>query len=364
MREPEVDVAIHGSGPVGCALALALRGSGLSVALVGDNPSRAAQKDFNARAPFRPLALSYASRLVLERIGAWEALPVTPIEQIHVSQAGSFGRTRISSADLGLPALGYVADYGRIAEHLTARVDGAVRTQAGGGPAARLVVHAEGTALGGTAEKDYGYSAIVARVESERPAHGLAWERFAAEGPLALLPHAGAYGLVWSRTPEAVQALMAMDDRAFLAELQRAFGSRAGRFVAIGARTSVPLSLRYRTGGPVAGEVHIGNAAQTLHPVAGQGLNLGLRDAWALAGQVRAAAREALGSAGFARQFARSRRIDARGTIGATDLLATLFVRRDPLSSALRSAALIALDIFPPARNSFARRMIFGASAW
>lgn len=364
MREPEVDVAIHGRGPVGCALALALRGSGLSVALVGDNSSRAAQKGPNGQAPFRPLALSYASRLILERIGAWEALPVTPIEQIHVSQAGGFGRTKISREDMGLPALGYVADYGRIADHLATRVDGAVRADAGVGPGARLVVHAEGTAQGGTTEKDYGYSAIVARVESERPAKGLAWERFAAEGPLALLPHTGAYGMVWSRTAEAAQALMAMDDRAFLVELQRAFGSRAGTFVCLGARTSVPLFLRYHTGNPAAGEVHIGNAAQTLHPVAGQGLNLGLRDAWALAGQVRAAARDALGSADFARQFARSRRIDARGTIGATDLMAMLYVRRDPLSAALRGAALIALDIFPPARKSFARRMIFGASAW
>ena len=357
------DVAILGAGPVGCALALALQGSGFDVVLVAG--SRAARRDASAGpAPFRPLALSYASRLILERVGAWEGLDATPIEQIHVSQAGGFGRTKILRKELGVPALGYVTDYGTVAAHLAGCVRGTIRTLAESAPPARLVVHAEGSVRGRVVEKDYGHSAIVAAVESERSAHGVAWERFTTEGPLALLPLGDGYGMVWSRSSTAAASLMTLGDHEFLGTLQEAFGNRAGKFVSVGARSATPLFLRYRTGESTAGEVHIGNAAQSLHPVAGQGLNLGLRDAWELATLLRASSRDALGSAALAANFARTRRVDTQATIRATDLMATLYVRRDPLSSALRGMALTALDIFPPARKSFARRMIFGASAW
>src|SRR5437868_2217587 len=221
MPDPEFDVAILGAGPVGCALALALGGSGLRIALVGGSPGTPAG---GAPAAFRPLALSYASRIILERIGAWDGLATTPIEEIHISQAGGFGRTKLSGGELGLPALGYVADYGAIATHLANRVDSAIRKPAmGDPPLARLIVHAEGLTQGQVAEKDYGHTAIVAAVESERPAHGVAWERFTTEGPLALLPLAGKYGVVWSRANAAASALMAADDRDFLGALQAAF---------------------------------------------------------------------------------------------------------------------------------------------
>lgn len=358
MREPEFDVAILGAGPVGCALALALRDSGLRIALVGRNREAGAQA-------VRPIALSYASRLILERIGAWEGLPTTPIEQIHVSQSGAFGRTRISRDDLGLPALGYVSGYDAIAAHLASRVDaGAWRPAEAAAPSARLLVHAEGSAGLDAIEKDYGRSAIVTVVESERPVLHTAWERFTSEGPLALLPLVGAYGVVWSRTTAAASASTDASDAQFLAELQEAFGMRAGRFYSVGPRASVPLALRYSAARARAGEVRIGNAAQTLHPVAGQGLNLGLRDAWALARQLREAPAGALGSAHLAERFIRARRLDAQATIRATDLLATLYVRRDPVAAVLRGAALAALDAFPPARKAFASRMIYGASAW
>jgi 2-octaprenyl-6-methoxyphenol hydroxylase len=134
--------------------------------------------------------------------------------------------------------------------------------------------------------------------------------------------------------------------------------------MSVGRRAASPLVLRYRSGPASPGELHIGNAAQTLHPVAGQGLNLGLRDAWELSQLVRGANVSDLGSAELARGFAQRRRLDSTATIRATDLMATLFVRRDPLTSALRGAALTALDLLPPARRFFARRMIFGASAW
>ena len=358
----EVDIAIHGAGPVGCALALALGGSGLSIALVARKPAEPAA---GTEAPaFRPIALSYASRLILERIAAWRALTATPIELIHVSQAGGFGRTGISREDLGLPALGYVTDYADVTRRLASLVDPSLYWPGTEPPRARLVVHAEGSAGGQPAAKDYGHTAIVAAIECDPAAAHVAWERFTPEGPLALLPVAGRYGLVWSRTNSNASATMEMDDDRFLAELRAAFGGRAGRFLKVGARTATPLVLRYLDPACAPGEVHIGNAAQTLHPVAGQGLNLGLRDAWDLAGLIRSSSPDALGSPSLPRAFARMRRLDARSTIRATDLLATLYVRRDLPSAVLRGAALAALDVFPPARKAFARRMIYGASAW
>lgn len=358
----EVDVAILGGGPVGCTLALALRGSGLRIALVARRPAEPAAD--TVVPAFRPIALSYASRLILERVAAWDALTATPIEQIHVSQSGGFGRTRISREDLGLPALGYVTDYADVTRRLAGLVDASLYWAGAERPRARLVVHAEGSAGEQPAARDYGHAAIVAAIESDPPALHVAWERFTQEGPLALLPIEGRYGLVWSRTSANASATMDMDDDRFLAELQAAFGRRAGRFVKAGARTATPLVLRYRDTAVAPGEIHVGNAAQTLHPVAGQGLNLGLRDAWDLAGLIRSCAPEALACLALPQAFARKRRLDARATIRATDLLATLYVRRDPLSAAMRGAALATLDVFPPARKAFARRMIYGASAW
>jgi 2-octaprenyl-6-methoxyphenol hydroxylase len=359
MGEKEIDVAIVGAGPVGCALALALKGSGLGVRLVG----RAAE--LASGHAIRPLALSYASRLILERIGAWDGLVTTSIEQIHVSQSGGFGRTKLARQDLDLPALGYVADYADVARHLAGRIEAAgLESAATQVPDAPLVVHAEGMPAGQTSGKDYGHTAIVGRIECERPPAGIAWERFTSQGPLALLPLGSGYGLVWSRIAAAAPALMDMSDSQFLAELQAAFGWRAGRFRTVGPRSALPLALRYRTPRAMTGEIYVGNAAQTLHPVAGQGLNLGLRDAWDLASLLRTVPREELPSRALASRFASLRRIDSRATIAATDLLATLYVRRDPLSALLRGAALTALDVFPPARRTFARRMIYGASAW
>ena len=357
MREPEFDVAILGAGPAGCALALALRGSGLRIALVGRTRDGASQA-------VRPIALSHASRLMLERIGAWEGLATTAIEQIHVSQSGAFGRTRISRDDLGLPALGYVAGYAEIARHLAACAGAEALVSTEVAPPARLTVHAEGNPGPGAVEKDYHHTAIVTCVESDRPVPHTAWERFTAEGPLALLPLGKGYGVVWSRTAGRAAESMDANDARFVADLQLAFGLRAGRLRLSGPRASFPLALRYSPAVAQVGELRIGNAAQTLHPVAGQGLNLGLRDAWSLAQLLREVPVSTLGSADFAARYHRTRRADAQATIRTTDLLATLYVRRDPLAAAFRGAALTALDMFPPARKAFARRMVYGAAAW
>lgn len=348
---PGADILVLGSGPVGCTLALALRGSRHAVRIVDPNPA--------AGGTFRPIALSHASRLILERVGAWGAFAVTPIASIHVSQAGAFGRTRLEAAEAGVAALGYVTQYADLVAALRARVS--VERDAGAAfDGARLTVHAEGTA-GELREQRYGHDAVVARIATEPASQGVAYERFTAEGPLALLPLAGAWALVWSARPERAAALAQAAAQDFLAQLQRAFGDRAGRFTAVHERSRATLALRVRASRVEGREVFIGNAAQTLHPVAGQGLNLGLRDAWDLA-QTLHAAQDPGGAQALAR-FAAQRRLDAAATIGVTEVLARGFLGTHPLARAARGAALTALDLLPAARRFFARRMIFGPSA-
>jgi 2-octaprenyl-6-methoxyphenol hydroxylase len=351
--DKKIDVLIRGAGPVGCTLALALQASGLRVSIL-DSSFR------KKTVPFRPLALSYASRLILERVGAWEGLAVTPIETVLVSQQGGFGRTRLEALDAGVPALGYVTDYGALLASLQEKVQqgGIERTQEE--IPARCDVHAEGVAPDAE-EKRYGQDAVVALVQLAVPARTTAHERFTPEGPLALLPHAGRYALIWSARPERARSLVDCSENEFLKELSATAGSRIGILVAIEGRAVQPLSLRVRPTRTAQRSVYIGNAAQTLHPVAGQGLNLGLRDAWDLA-QILREERDP-GDAGTLARYAASRRLDAQATIRATDLLAGAFLGSGRLGRAARGAALTALDIFPAPRRFFARRMIYGPSA-
>ena len=338
-----LDVLIRGAGPVGCALALALRSSGLRIAVF---------EPASTPAGFRPIALSYASRLILERLGAWDDLKVTPIERILVSQAAAFGRTRLDAADAGVPALGYVTDYAALLSQLRARVETTREADQ-----ARCVVHAEG-APQDTEGKRYAQDAIVGVLDAEPPSKTTAFERFTPEGPLALLPLAGRYALIWSMRPERAERLLAASEADFLRELNAVAGAAIGRGVRIAKRAVQPLALKVRGARVEGSEVYIGNAAQTLHPVAGQGLNLGLRDAWDLS---RALLSE-LSPESLAR-FAAQRRLDAGATIRMTDFLAAGFAGDNALLRTARGAALTALDIFPAPRRFFARRMIFGAAS-
>lgn len=346
-----IDVLIRGAGPVGCALAAALQDR-LKVALVERG---------SAAPAFRPIALSYASRLILERLGAWTDLAVTALDAIHVSERGAFGRARLDAADAGVPSLGYVVDYASLAQALRGRVAALVSPDE---MPARCVVHAEG-ASPEASEKRYGQDAVVAIVEVSPPAAHTAFERFTEDGPLALLPFGGRYALVWSTRPGRAAALAAMPEREFLSALADAVGTRPGKPVACSARSVQPLTLRVHPVKVGQREVFIGNAAQTLHPVAGQGLNLGLRDAWELAQTLRDAADP--GDAAILERYAARRRLDAGATIRVTDFLASAFLGSPGPSHALRGAArsifLTSLDIFPPARRFFARRMIYGPSA-
>jgi 2-octaprenyl-6-methoxyphenol hydroxylase len=347
MGGAQTDLLIHGAGPVGCTLALALRDSGLRTAVLEASPSRISP---------RPIALSYASRLILERVGMWERLETTPMETVLVSQQGAFGRTRLEAKDAGVPALGYVLDYAALAAALRSQLgkNGIVVTNET--VAALCDVHAEGAAAEAE-EKRYAQDAVVGLVRLASPAGHTAHERFTAEGPLALLPLGGSYALVWSARPERARRLAELPERQFLDELSATAGSRAGTMVAIESRSVQPLSLRVRAARVATRAVYIGNAAQTLHPVAGQGLNLGLRDAWDLAQILRDA--EDPGEAVTLARYASSRSLDVGATTRVTDFLAGT----GPVPRAARALALSVIDVLPGPRRFFARRMIYGYSA-
>ena len=371
------DVAIIGGGPVGSALALALRPTGLRVVLL---EARTA-----ATVDARPLALSYGSRLILERLGVWSALAehATPIRHIHVSQQGAFGRVGLEAAEAGLPELGYVIEYRRLAQELAraaeacaadcrigARVDawqgGAdaqVQYELDGKPrvlSAALIVVADGGGAAETEVIDYRQCAVTARVVSEHPHNSRAYERFTPHGPLALLPDGDGWALVWTTSPTRAQVLCELDSRPFLDELRQEFGSRVGDFTAVSGRAAYPLKLRRAPRTPLDHAVLIGNAAQTLHPVAGQGFNLGLRDAWELAEHVLKDS-ATLGSSTWLSAYHTRRNLDRSGGIGVTHSLVQLFSNDlAPLRTA-RGLGLTLLGCVPPLKNFLVRRMTFGA---
>lgn len=378
---PRHDLIIVGAGPVGMTLALALKDSGLDILLVDARARGAARHD-----P-RVLALSHGSRLTLERLGVWAQLRATPIETIHISQQGRLGRSLLSAADYGLPAMGYVVAAGHLAaalddalaaagipilDHssvagLAAGADDVIVSLTGGNPlTARLVACAEGSIDGDDApelvERDYAQHAVICvATPVEGHAHR-AWERFTPQGPLAVLPCGHDCAIVHTADPAEADALMALDDDAYRARLQAHFGDRL-HFAAVGPRARYPLKLRYRPNPVGQRTVWLGNAAQTLHPVAGQGYNLALRDVWALA-QVLLRADGDPGAADTLARYADARRLDRQGTIRFTDGLVRLFSNAIPPLAHARGAGLFALDLLPPARHFVAKRMMFGARAW
>ncbi|MBI2308952.1 MAG: FAD-dependent monooxygenase [Rhodocyclales bacterium] len=377
----DTDVLIVGAGPVGMTLALALAaGDGLRVTLLDRRPRGAYANDPRA------LALAHGTRQLLAALGAWNAAAGTAIHDIHVSQRGGFGRTQITREEMAVEALGYVMRYRDLAAALDARLPGDAlldraelrALQVGGAAAtatirrdgaevtlrARLVVHAEGTpaADADVTVSDYRQHAVLAEVRPQ-PAHGhRAWERFTPDGPLALLPLGDDYSVVFTVPPEKADALLAMDDTAFLAALQRQFGPRVA-FTATSPRARYPLALRLRRQLTAPRQVWIGNTAQTLHPVSGQGFNLGIRDAWELAQALLAGPADA-GDAALLARYARGRQFDRRGSVAFTDGIVRAFSNDIAPLRMARGLGLLALDLCPPARRFVAGRMIWGARAW
>ncbi len=377
----QTDVLIVGAGPVGVTLALALAGSQLRVLLLDRQPAGGWLKDPRA------IALSHGSRQLLERLQAWNAAAATDIHDIHVSQRGGFGRTHITREDYGIGALGYVMRYRDLLSALHARL-GADRliapcevagVETGAGQivatirqgettqriAARLIVHAEGTPPDDPAVymRDYGQHAVVCEVTPDTPHGHRAWERFTPDGPLALLPADEGYAIIYTVPPDKATRLLALDEREFLAELNRHFGSRLC-FTAATRRASFPLALRLRKRLAQERQVWLGNTAQTLHPVSGQGFNLGLRDAWELAETLLERSQDDPGLAAPLAAYARGRQLDRLGSAVFTDGIVRLFSNDLPPLKALRGLGLLALDLAPPLRHFTAKRMVWGARAW
>jgi 2-octaprenyl-6-methoxyphenol hydroxylase len=374
----DVDVAVCGAGPVGLALAafLARRGvAGSRIALIDGKSLGQAITD-----P-RSIALSWGSVQLLEEVGAWP-LPATPIHEIHVSRRGQLGRSLMDRAEHKLPALGYVARYGDVVDALARACDKAgvvtlrparvesfdeedsgvlLRLDDGSKLCAQVAVQAEGGVFGQqdskAQQRDYGQTALIARVTVSEPVAHRAFERFTDEGPLALLPQDGGdghqYALVWCMRPERATDVQLLDNASFLKQLGESFGTRLGTFTAASPRVAFPLGLNAEARA-TARTVAIGNAAQTLHPVAGQGLNLGLRDAAVLARQLARGA-----TPGAVDAFMGERAQDRRLTISLTDAMARAFVGGGPLQPLL-GLSLAALDVVKPARLLLADLMMFG----
>jgi 2-octaprenyl-6-methoxyphenol hydroxylase len=382
----EYDIAIIGGGPVGSALALALRDSRLKVCVLEARPAGSASQDARA------LALSYGSRLVLSRLGVWNALrDVSSIRTIHISQKQSFGRAVLQAEELNVPDLGYVLPYPALQDTLTAALQHSSIASIYGASVTSLAGEAEHAAIGYQQDgaehtlhtrlavvadggkllaqqfppkvRDYGQSALITHITCSAPQINTAFERFTPQGPLALLPFKNGYELVWTAPHQTAQEMLAWDDAKFLHELHQHFGDRVGEFLTASKRSCFPLGLRrapQQT--PLPHVVLLGNAAQTLHPVAGQGFNMGLRDAWELSQEILDARPEELGTEKMLAAYRADRRTDREAGIRFTDGLVRLFSNDLPLISSGRAAALTALDCLPFAKKFVAKRMMFGAN--
>ena len=385
-------IVIVGGGPVGAVLALALQQQGIAATVLEARAKGASHKDTRA------LALSYGSRMILEKLGVWDEIEpqATAINTIHISQRGGLGRTKLNAQDHDFSALGYVLPYGALTKVLDAKFEQAtglenadivyeaiaLRANSHAAAGEVLFTHAgkEKTlfspllvvADGGNSleiagiqreTKEYGHNALVSKVTSELPHNNIAYERFTPQGPMALLPNgerqdSKQFSLVWTGEKDAVEALLKLDDATFLAQLHAAFGDRVGKFLSTEKRMSFPLKLSRLQPSTAPHLVVIGNAAQTMHPVAGQGFNVGLRDAWTLADLIVSAPE--LGSESMLKSYSKQRQRDTKGGILFTDFLVNAFSNDLIGVSALRGAGLGFLGMLKPAKSFLVGKMSFG----
>jgi 2-octaprenyl-6-methoxyphenol hydroxylase len=385
------DLVIVGAGPVGATLALALADSDLDVVTLDARPAGSiARSD-------RSLALSHGARLIFERLDVWSevaATPgaVTPITAIDISQRGGFGRARLYARDHGVDALGYVVSYRALQHALDAALARAgISIEHGVGvtrvsalaASAKVVGERNGAAVEWSARlaavadgggdvvdyiarrrHDYRQVALVAKIWSSEPHGGLAFERFTDQGPMALLPEGDHYGLVWTTTPENASALVELSEQSFLEALARRFGPCAGPWTRVADRRTFPLTLEFATRVAAERTVLLGNAAQALHPVAGQGFNLGVRDAYELAQELLAISvitdRDHFGAPRFLARYSRRRAADRWTGIAFTHGLLGVFGTDLSLLRWPRGLALTLLDALPPVKRMFTRAMLYG----
>jgi len=384
------DVIIAGGGMVGASLAVALASLPLRTLVVeATPPANAGQPSYDDRAT----AIAESSRRILAGIGCWSALSgaAAPIREVHVSERGAFGATRLRAAEQGLPSFGHVVENRALGNALWEQI-GASRSLTAWSPArvvgmtqdeervcvhierdgtgetavtARLLVAADGArspvrGMAGIAHeaRDYGQAAVIANVTPAIDHRGTAFERFTPSGPLAVLPLTqGRVTIVWTLPPAAAATVLALDDAGFLSALQAAFGHRLGVFRKTGRRVSYPLSLVQARAWHAGRIVLVGNAAHGIHPVAGQGFNLGLRDAAALAELLaRQGPTGDPGAAAMREEYSEWREADRARTVRDTDGLVQVFTSELAPLRAGRRLGLIGLDLFPPARAAVARR--------
>lgn len=379
------DIAIVGGGMVGASLALALSGIGRSVALIeAVAPASLTQPSFDERTT----ALGNGARRIFETLGVWHdiAVQAAPIDRIHVSDAGHFGFARLEAAAHGLAAFGFTVSNRHLGNvlwealrrrgdvrafsparvvHVQLSTDAAtldIEEQARHWQVrARLAVAADGAqslvkqaAHIASSTRDYGQVALVTSARTERPAAGVAYERFTADGPLALLPRFdGSHAVVWALAPAAATVMLEAPEEQFRERLQQRFGWREGRFVQLGQRAIYPLSLVQAHASVGQRTAIIGNAAQALHPVAAQGFNLGLRDAAVLAELISMT--EDPGAAAPLEEYARRRSADRRGMVAFTDRLVRVFRDQRPLVTAARDLGLLLFDLSPQAKQALSR---------
>jgi len=390
--QTEFDLLIIGGGMVGASLARAVSGLGLHVGVVeAFSLDSLAQPSFDDRV----IALSWGSRVILETIGVWDRLvnEAEPIRDIHISDRGHFGFTHLNHRDEGVEALGYVVTASALGnalqrdlstlpdveficpakllsfsinEHaIEVSLDMAGEARR---VSAKLLVAADGgdsqvrTQLAmPMMERAYGQTAIIANLTTEQPHRGIAYERFTDSGPLAMLPMTeGRYSMVWTARDEQVESLMALSDRAFLERLQTRFGYRLGKLDSIGKRLAYPLRLRRVTEQVRHRVALIGNAAHTIHPVTGQGFNLGLRDVAVLAdvmGDV-AQAKQDPGALEVLERYARWRQRDQQAVAFITDGLARLFANPLGPLRLVRNLGLLGLDGLPSLKHLVARQFM------
>ncbi|WP_297497167.1 FAD-dependent monooxygenase [Ferrovum sp.] len=377
-------VIIVGGGPVGAATALGLARRGVPVRLLEARPSLRADDR-------RTLALAQGSRQLLNELGAWPTAEVTAIDQIHISQRHRFGQTVLTARESGMPALGYILRYNtlmacldeqvRRTEGLSLETGAEVSAVFPGSGEAEVVWQAQGRewrartplavladggraltaqVFGAAREQPYTQVALVAQLETDRLVGSLAYERFTPEGPIALLPLGQRYTLVWTGTQAQTELRLGWPEERFLSELQAAFGGRAGNFLQLHGRSWFPLTLKVLDCVIRPHGVAIGNAAQTMHPVAGQGLNMGLRDADQLIRLVGEGGPDVLGSAAQLERFVALRQRDRNWGIGFTHSLVRLFSNDWPLLTQGRGLGLAALNGLPGMRRALTRVMSFG----